>query len=40
MSYTLIQETRERLQTMNTVDESSITAWNLGGRLNRLNVDA
>ncbi len=40
MSYTLIQETRERLQAMNTVVASSITAWNLGGRLHRLSVEA
>ena len=40
MSYTLIQETRERLQAMNTVVASYITAWNLGGRLHRLSVEA
>jgi GNAT superfamily N-acetyltransferase len=40
MSYTLIQETRERLQTMNTVVASSITAWNLVDRLHRLSVEA
>ncbi len=39
MSYTLIQETRERLQAMNTVVASSITAWNLVGRLHRLSVE-
>ena len=40
MSYMLIQETRERLQAMNTVVASSITAWNLVGRLHRLSVEA
>ena len=40
MSYTQIQETRERLQAINTVVASSITAWNLGGRLHRLSVEA
>ena len=40
MSYTLIHETRERPQAMNTVVASSITAWNLVGRLPRLSVEA
>ena len=40
MSYTLIQETRKRLQAMNTVVASSITAWDLVGRLHRLSVEA
>ena len=40
MSYMLIQETRERLQAMNTIVASSITAWNLVGRLHRLSVEA
>ena len=40
MPYTLIQETRERLQAMNTVVASSITAWNLIGRLHSLSVEA
>ena len=40
MSYTLIQETRKRLQAMNTVVASSITAWNLVGRLHRSSVEA
>ena len=34
MSYMLIQETRERLQAINTVVASSISAWNLVDRLN------
>ena len=40
MSYMLIQETRERLQAMNTVVVSSITTWNLVGRLHRLSMEA
>jgi len=39
MSYALIQETRERLQAINTVVASSITTRNLVDRLHRLSSD-
>ncbi|MEC8126158.1 MAG: GNAT family N-acetyltransferase [Pseudomonadota bacterium] len=35
----MIQETRERLQAINTVLTSSITTWNLVDRLRRLSSD-
>lgn len=39
MSYMLIQETRERLQAINTVVASSISAWNLVDRLHRFSLE-
>ncbi len=39
MSYMLIQETRERLQAINTVVASSISAWNRIDRLHRFSLE-